>query len=136
MNIRALFTINGKECILTIPTNLTPNDHAVTLVQKDPYQELLHVEIVTPAKQIEVITLEKESEFKQPKSNEPEKKKNPPKFTGKSVTDHKGVKFNSIKEMCEAWDITPATYSARIKQGWSMQIALTTPVRGFTHIQD
>lgn len=49
-----------------------------------------------------------------------------PKNT-KTVTDHKGQKFESVSAMCKHWKMTRSTYNARIKQGWSIEDALTKP---------
>ena len=44
------------------------------------------------------------------------------------VTDHLGNVFNTQKEMCDAWNILINTYRSRIKKGWSIEKALTTPL--------
>ncbi len=39
-------------------------------------------------------------------------------------TDHKGKKYESITEMCLAYEISPTLYLKRIERGWSVQEAL------------
>lgn len=41
--------------------------------------------------------------------------------------DHTGREFASIAEMCLFWVISRQLYSSRIKAGWSVEKALTTP---------
>lgn len=43
--------------------------------------------------------------------------------------DHLGNEFTTIKAMCEHWCINKETYQTRIKQGMSLEQALTTPPR-------
>lgn len=113
-NIRALFTINDKDCILEIPTQITDQDHSVRLYEKDTKQELLKVDIsyigsIPEAKPvIQVI---------------PEKPLRAPYMKG-AVTDPKGVTYPSTKAMCEAWKVCPATYSNRRHRGFNMLTAL------------
>lgn len=45
----------------------------------------------------------------------------------KAITDHTGQSYKSISSMCKAWNMTRTTYNARIKNGWSVEKALTTP---------
>lgn len=45
----------------------------------------------------------------------------------KAVTDHTGENFKSISAMCKKWDIPRSTYNIRIKKGWTIKDALTTP---------
>ena len=45
----------------------------------------------------------------------------------KLITDHTGKTYKSISAMCKAWNMTRTTYNARIKNGWSIEQALTTP---------
>lgn len=47
----------------------------------------------------------------------------------KSQTDHKGNKFNSIKEMCKFWNIEYHIFVRRISCGKTIEEALTTPVK-------
>lgn len=47
----------------------------------------------------------------------------------KSQTDHKGNKFDSIKEMCKFWNIEYHTFVRRIGYGKTIEEALTTPVK-------
>ena len=42
--------------------------------------------------------------------------------------DHKGNKFNTLKEMCAYWNIGVTTYQHRRNRGWSMEKSLATPV--------
>ena len=44
-------------------------------------------------------------------------------------TDHLGVKFKSVKEMCESWNIPQEVYFSRLRIGMSKKEALTTPIR-------
>ena len=41
--------------------------------------------------------------------------------------DHTGREFASIAEMCVFWVISRQLFSSRIKAGWSVEKALTTP---------
>lgn len=43
-------------------------------------------------------------------------------------TDHTGKTFDSIKLMCKEYGLDDSTYNNRIKDGWSKEKALTTPV--------
>ena len=45
----------------------------------------------------------------------------------KTITDHTGHTFSSVSELCKHWNIGRSTYNARIKNGWSIKDALTTP---------
>ena len=45
----------------------------------------------------------------------------------KPCKDHRGNQFISIKEMCNLYGITDAAYKSRIKHGWTVEEALTTP---------
>ena len=48
----------------------------------------------------------------------------------KKCKDHTGKVFDSIKEMCDFWNIPPETFNRRIKvYGYSLEKALTTPLR-------
>lgn len=47
----------------------------------------------------------------------------------KPVSDHTGQIFETIGLMCEHWNMPRTTYNARIKKGWSIEKALTTPVK-------
>ena len=47
----------------------------------------------------------------------------------KSITDHKGNQFPSIQKMCKYWHIDKSIYRGRIKLGWSMEDALTKPIK-------
>ena len=52
-------------------------------------------------------------------------KKRMDNFDGIHCKDHLGNKFNSIKSMCDKWGIPNDTYNFRIKNGWSIEDALT-----------
>ena len=41
--------------------------------------------------------------------------------------DHTGREFASITKMCYFWGISEQLYSSRLKAGWSVEEALTTP---------
>ena len=41
--------------------------------------------------------------------------------------DHLGREFSSVSKMCLFWGISQQLYSSRIKAGWSLEKALTTP---------
>ncbi len=43
----------------------------------------------------------------------------------KKVKDHKGIEYNSQKEMCAAYNINLCTFKARISKGMSLEEALT-----------
>lgn len=47
----------------------------------------------------------------------------------KPIQDHKGVWYNSVKEMCDAYKISCDTYLQRIARGKTKEEALTTPIR-------
>jgi hypothetical protein len=47
----------------------------------------------------------------------------------KEVLDHKGVKFESLYEMCNAYGVGWSVYISRIKKGWDKERALTTEVK-------
>ena len=48
----------------------------------------------------------------------------------KSCKDHHGKKYKSLSEMCKAYDITPETYTRRIKvYGYTKAEALTKPCK-------
>lgn len=57
----------------------------------------------------------------------------PPAASGRppeSCTDHTGHEFPSLGAMCAAWGIAQGLFSHRIRgMGWSLERALTTPVR-------
>lgn len=46
---------------------------------------------------------------------------------GQYCYDHNGTRFKSVTLMCEHWGIDRKTYSYRIKQGLSVEEALTLP---------
>lgn len=48
---------------------------------------------------------------------------------GKTIQDHTGKEFSSITALCEYYGIERKTYCQRIKRGWSVEDALTLPVR-------
>lgn len=41
--------------------------------------------------------------------------------------DHTGREFASVAKMCLFWGISQQLYSSRLKSGWSLEKALTTP---------
>lgn len=43
--------------------------------------------------------------------------------------DHLGNRYNSIASMCKSYGLNVDTYEYRIKEGWTVEKALTTPVR-------
>ena len=45
------------------------------------------------------------------------------------VTDYKGNKFKSKKEMCKAYGINYSTFKSRMRLGWALKDALETPVK-------
>ena len=45
------------------------------------------------------------------------------------VTDHKGNVFRNQKERSLKYGLTPVTVHKRLKMGWSLETALTTPVK-------
>lgn len=46
----------------------------------------------------------------------------------KPCMDHLGNKFESVKAMCNYWGIDSCNYLTRIRRGWTLDKALTTPV--------
>lgn len=46
---------------------------------------------------------------------------------GTPCTDHEGNTFPSQRAMCEAWGISPKTFSGRVSQGMNLEQALTKP---------
>lgn len=53
----------------------------------------------------------------------------------KIIKDHTGQEFKSISDMCKKWNIGRSTYNARIKQGWTIEKALTTKAKKIDIIQ-
>ena len=47
----------------------------------------------------------------------------------KPFEDHLGTTFASVSAMCEHWGVTTSAYNGRIKNGWTVEEALTTPVQ-------
>ena len=47
----------------------------------------------------------------------------------KTCTDHTGRKFNSIKEMCNYWNIPYKVYNSRRRLGWTLKDILEKPMR-------
>lgn len=45
------------------------------------------------------------------------------------VTDHKGDKFPSIVDMCKHWGISKNAYYRRLSRGWSLEKALSFPIK-------
>lgn len=48
---------------------------------------------------------------------------------GKTCTDHLGNKYPNIHTMCEHYNTTEKVYWGRIRTGWSVEKALTTPLQ-------
>jgi hypothetical protein len=46
----------------------------------------------------------------------------------KKYIDHLGNEYLSQKDMCNAYDIDPSTFRDRLKRGWSLEKALTSPI--------
>lgn len=45
------------------------------------------------------------------------------------ITDHKGNTFETLGDMCEAYDMSRALYYVRQQKGWSLEEILTTPLK-------
>lgn len=43
------------------------------------------------------------------------------------MTDHEGTQWNTKREMCEHWNITPSRFSRNINKGMNLETALTIP---------
>lgn len=48
---------------------------------------------------------------------------------GKKCRDHLNNKYESLSEMCSHYGISLTLYSTRIRRGWTVEDALTTPIR-------
>lgn len=48
---------------------------------------------------------------------------------GKPCYDHLGNKYPNIRSMCEAYETTEKVYWGRVRIGWSVEKALTTPLQ-------
>ena len=56
---------------------------------------------------------------------------------GKKSRDHTGREFTSIKAMAGAWGLPADTVADRLRKGWPLERALTTPFHGkFRRIAD
>lgn len=56
---------------------------------------------------------------------------------GKKCRDHTGREFNSVTAMAEAWGLPADTVADRLRKGWPLERALTTPFHGkFRRIAD
>ena len=44
------------------------------------------------------------------------------------VVDFKGIKYKSINQMCEAYNIDPCTFNERLRRGYNLEKALTAPI--------
>lgn len=42
--------------------------------------------------------------------------------------DHKGNVYETLEDMCEAYNIKPETFTSRINRGWMLEEALLTPL--------
>jgi len=51
------------------------------------------------------------------------------KYHGKKCVDHLGKEFDSITDMCSFYNIGCSVYRSRLKRGWTLEDALTVPVR-------
>ena len=51
----------------------------------------------------------------------------------KKAEDHRGNKFETIKAMCEFYQIDRNNFNQRLAAGWSLEKALTTPIRKNKH---
>ena len=47
----------------------------------------------------------------------------------KPARDHEGNVYSSVSAMCSYWGVTTSAYNGRIRQGWTIEEALTTPVQ-------
>ena len=54
-------------------------------------------------------------------------------YTKRGVVDHLGVKYSSIPKLAKAYNIKVITLNDRLKRGWSMGKALTTPIDTSSH---
>lgn len=54
----------------------------------------------------------------------------------KQRTDHKGTVYSSRAEMLKVYGIKTTTFKTRLKFGWSLEKALTTPVKKYEPITD
>lgn len=52
-------------------------------------------------------------------------------YTGKKCKDHTGKQYESIKAMCDAYGVYPATFCKRMSRGYTLEEALTKPVRKY-----
>lgn len=48
---------------------------------------------------------------------------------GKPCKDHLGKEYKSFRAMAKAWGVSPSALAARLSESWSLERALTTPVR-------
>ena len=46
----------------------------------------------------------------------------------KEAVDFKGIKYKSINQMCEAYNIDPCTFNERLRRGYNLEKALTAPI--------
>ena len=51
-----------------------------------------------------------------------------------SSKDHEGREFDSITAMCRFWKISRKLYMERIRQGWTVKRALTSPARRYRQL--
>lgn len=49
------------------------------------------------------------------------------KYRKHEYVDHLGKHYKNQTAMCMAWDVPPTTYKTRIKNGWTVKLALTLP---------
>ena len=54
----------------------------------------------------------------------------------RSVKDYLGNQFDSVKDMYAHWGIRRDTYNSRLRKGWSLEEALTTPLMNNKRCKD
>lgn len=58
------------------------------------------------------------------------------KTTGKETLDHLGNKFNTLKDMCNHYNVTVSAYLCRMRNDWSLKDALTIKQKNQREIYD
>ncbi len=53
--------------------------------------------------------------------------------TTEDKTDHNGIQFDSIKQMCQHYGLEELTYTRRLERGWNKEKALTEPIDTTKH---
>lgn len=51
-------------------------------------------------------------------------------WSSRECADHLGESFPSVNAMCAAWGVRRDVFNSRIKRGWTLEKALSTPTRG------